>query len=49
MGCRVVGAEVVGRWVGFLVGEAVGLGVEQHSPRTLQELEGIMSGSSPVE
>ena len=48
MGLGVVGAAVVGRCVGFLVGEAVGLGVEQHSPLTLQESEGIMSGSSPV-
>ena len=48
VGCGVVGAAVVGRSVGFLVGETVGLGVEQHSPRTLQELDGIVSGSSSV-
>ena len=48
MGCGVVGDAVVGRCVGFLVGETVGLGVEQHSPRTLHELDGIVSGSSPV-
>ena len=43
-----VGAAVVGRCVGFFVGETVGLGVEQHSPRTLQEFDGMMPGSSPV-
>ena len=48
VGCGVVGDAVVGRCVGFLVGETVGLGVEQHSPRTLHELDGIVSGSSPV-
>ena len=49
VGCRVVGAAVVGCCVGFFVGATVGLGVEQHSPRILQELDGIISGSSPVE
>ena len=48
VGCGVVGADVVGRCVGFLVGETVGLGVEQHSPRTLHELDGMTSDSSPV-
>ena len=43
-----VGAAVVGRCVGFLVGDSVGDGVEQHSPGTLHELDGMISGSSPV-
>ena len=40
--------DIVGLDVGAFDGDMVGLGVEQHSPRTLQESEGIMSGSSPV-
>ena len=50
VGLGVVGfgvGEGVGRCDGFGVGLAVGLGVEQHSPRTLQLLAGITLGSSP--
>jgi hypothetical protein len=48
---RSVGGGVgfgVGCLVGARVGRFVGLGVEQHSPRTLHEFEGILLGSSPL-
>ena len=43
-----VGGAVDGVAVGPAEGAPVGASVEQHSPLTLQESEGISSGNSPV-